>query len=37
MTAEVISAFGTDVVFPICFFGFLAWMVYQDNKGKDGE
>lgn len=32
MTVEIISAIGENIVFPICFFGFMAWAVYLKSK-----
>lgn len=29
MSVEIIEAIGQHVVFPICLFGFLAWLVWR--------
>lgn len=32
MTPEIIKEIGSSIVLPICFFGFLAWLVYWNKK-----
>jgi len=33
MTPELIAAIGQYIVFPICFFGFLVYLVYATGPG----
>ena len=33
MTPELIEAIGTNIVLPICFFGFFVYLIYASTKG----
>jgi hypothetical protein len=37
MTPELIEAIGTYIVFPVCFFGFMAWLVWSSRDMGGGE
>lgn len=32
MSVELATAIGQNIVVPICFFGFLAFLIWQANK-----